>query len=281
MAGTNTTGKPRTKDYNLGRGKLYLATMDTTTGLPTEGGYRDLGNCPQFNVNVSEEEWKHFSSMQGLKQVDATATLQIELAGSFSLDELSDENQALFFNATQGTHANPATAAQVETEIIEDVVLGKWYDLRNIAGARYYDIDTAKFVFEKQGSPDVTLVENTDYELDLKMGRIFFLSTATNIVAGDAVDMTVTDDAGAVAVTEIKVFQQTEVRYVLKFIGKNAQDADKQSEFQFHQVKLKSNGDQGMISDDASQIAFNFSAEYNALADADSPVCTIRTHANS
>ena len=56
----NSTGTTQTQDYNLGRGVLYIAALDGTTGLP--GPYRDLGNAPSFALNVSVEELIHQSS---------------------------------------------------------------------------------------------------------------------------------------------------------------------------------------------------------------------------
>ena len=46
MAGPNTTGLANPNDLNLGRGIIYAAAIDSTTGLP--GAYRDLGNAPAF-----------------------------------------------------------------------------------------------------------------------------------------------------------------------------------------------------------------------------------------
>ena len=43
MPGPNTTGLPQTEDYNLGRGIIYLATINATTGKPDAGGWRDVG----------------------------------------------------------------------------------------------------------------------------------------------------------------------------------------------------------------------------------------------
>ena len=68
MPGVNTTGVPNTNDYNLGRGIVYFSLLDTN-GLPT-GGYRDLGNAPEFNVSFETETLEHQASRLGLKVTD-------------------------------------------------------------------------------------------------------------------------------------------------------------------------------------------------------------------
>ena len=57
MAGLNLTGQPNTDDYNLGRGVVYFATLDSATERPKS--YRDMGNAPEFNITVTVEDVRH------------------------------------------------------------------------------------------------------------------------------------------------------------------------------------------------------------------------------
>jgi hypothetical protein len=277
MPAPNSTGLPRTTDYFIGRGKLYFAPL--TNGIP--GAYRDLGNAPSFSISVEVETLEHQSSREGLKTVDTEVVISQKVTANFTLDEVNAENIAEFLSGESSTHTNAAIAGFAEHQMITNVVLGRWYDIKNAAGERAYDIDSADLTVEKQGAPDVPLVENTDYTLDLVMGRIFFLSTAVNCAAGDEIDVTLAADANAAAVTEVRALTQTTVSGALKFIAVNPNDGDKETEFQFHQVKLKGDGEFALISDEFASMSFTAAAERNETADADSPTLTIRTHVNS
>ena len=207
MPGPNTTGLPQTEDYNLGRGIIYLATINATTGKPDAGGWRDVGNAPEFNVTVEAETLEHRSSRQGLQVVDKEVVISQDASLNFSLDELNAENLALFFSGAKATHTNAAIAGFTEYEMITaaagGVTLGRWYDIVDSNGNRAYVIDATKLDLDN-GDDDTDLVLNTDYTLDLTMGRIFLLSTATNISAGEALDVTLTADAGAGVTSQVR-----------------------------------------------------------------------------
>jgi hypothetical protein len=135
---------------------------------------------------------------------------------------------------------------------------------------------------EKSGGPDVLLVEGTDYELDLKWGRIFFFESAVNIAAGDQVDVTLAADAGAAASTNnVKALTQTNVAVALKFIGENPANNDKTSEVTIHQIQVKAEGDLALIGEEWMTMGFTGTAERNATADPTSPFITIKSHVNS
>lgn len=271
MPGKNTLGTPKTEDYNLGRGILYFAELDSS-GMPD--GYRDLGNAPEFNLSIEKEELEHRSAREGLKTVDKTVVISQDLAFSFQLEELNHENLAALFSGETADHTNVAIAGFTkQTAMITDVVLGRWYDIVNSSGERAYDISTADLTLEVGAT---SLVENTDYTLDLTMGRIFFLSTASNATAGDEIDATLTAKAGAKTVSEVQGLTKSSVTGALKFISENPANADHNTEYQFHKITLSSEGDFSLIGDEFSTMPFTGTAQKNADADADSPTLTIR-----
>lgn len=265
-SGPNTTGKPKTEDYNLGRGILYFATLNTTTGLPDNGGFRDLGNAPEFNLSIEVETLEHQSSREGLKIVDKEVVISQDASVSFSLDEINDENVALFFAGEKATHTNVALAGFSSYEMVTTasggVTLGRWYDIVNSAGERAYDIESADLALAEESGP-TTLVENTDYELDLVNGRIFLLSTAVNIAAGEGMDVTLAANGTAKGVDEVQGLTQTNITGVLKFIAENPANNDKQTEYTFHQIELKADGDFALIGDEFTQMNFTGAAEKN------------------
>ena len=282
--GLNTTGLAVPGDYNLGRGILYLSEL--SGDLPGPGGYRDLGNAPEFNVSVETETLEHQSSRAGLKTTDKEVVISVKMTISFQLDEINFQNLAQFFSgdAVSEPDTNPAVAGVTDIRISSAVVLGRWYDLYSLAdrtGTRIMDIAKANLSVRKIASPDVTLVENTDYTVDEKNGRIFLLSGASNIAAGDAMEFTLAADAGAVKWDEVRGLTQTSVQAALKFFAENPANNDLKTEYQFHKVTLKPDGDFSLIGDDWTVMGFTAVVEKNETADANSPYVTARRHSNS
>lgn len=282
--GLNTTGLPNTADYNLGRGIIYVATL--VNGLPDDAGWRDLGNAPEFSVSNEVETLEHQSSRQGLKITDKEVTISQKINLAFSLDEINFQNLALLFSGGAFTEPtiNPAIAGFGPIDQTAAVTLGRHYDLTSLAsqaGVRAYDIQAANLTLNETSGAPVLLVEGTDYTVDEKNGRVFILSTAVNIAAGEPFSATLAADAGAEDVDEVRALTQTTVTVALKFISENPANNDEQTEYKFHQVGLKAEGDFSLIGDEFTTMGFTAVAESQPLADADSPVLTIRRHLNS
>lgn len=277
--GPNTTGKPNTADYSLGRGALYFAELDAND---RPKAYRHLGNAPEFNVSVETETLEHQSSLKGLKITDKEVVISQKLNLSVSLDELNHENLANFFSGVKATHTNVSVAGFTVWVMVPDgeLVKGRWYDIKNSTHKRAYDVDSTKLTVQTNETTPVAMVLNTDYELDEVLGRIFILSTSTvadtAIAAGKGLKVTLTADATAVAVNEVRSLTKTSVRGALKFVAENPADADKKSEYQFHKVSLKAEGDFSLIGDEFTTMQLTAVAEKNTTADGDSPTLTIR-----
>lgn len=277
----NTTGLPNTGDYSLGRGIVYEAAIDGTTELPTIAGWRDLGNATEFNVSLETEKLEHQSSRQGLKVVDKEVILSQKMTIAFTLDELNDENVANFLSGATASHTNVAIAGFTIIEMVSAVTLGRWYDIVNSSNERAYDIDTANLQLDETSGAPVLLVEGTDYTLDSKMGRVFLLTGATNIAAGEPLSVTLAADAGASPVEEIQGMTSGNIVRAIKFVGENPANSDKQREYQFHKVTLASEGDLSLIGDEYSVMAFTGAVESSVLADSAAPFVRIRDHALS
>jgi hypothetical protein len=277
----NTTGLPNTGDYTLGRGIVYESAIDSSTEKPDDGGWRDLGNATEFNVSLETEKLEHKSSRAGLQVVDKEVILSQKMTINFSLDELNDENVANFLSGTVATHTNVAIAGFADYEMIATVVLGRWYDIVASTDERAYDVETADVALTETTGAPVTLVEDTDYTLDLKNGRIFLLSTATNIAAGEPMSITLTANAGASTVEEVRGLTSGNIIRAIKFIGENPANSNKQREYQFHKVTVASEGDLSLIGDEYAIMAFSGTVESSVLADADAPYVRIRDHEDS
>jgi len=77
--------------YTLGRGILTIGEWTGVTP-PAGGGYYDVGNCPSFSVEVTEEKLEHFSYRSGTRVKDKEVSLETGYTVSFQLDEVSVKN---------------------------------------------------------------------------------------------------------------------------------------------------------------------------------------------
>jgi len=94
---------PSTQLYALGRGILSIGEW---SGDTPPGALTDVGNCPRFEVEVTEEKLDHYSSRSGLKVKDKQVVLETGYTLNFDLDEISLLNMRMFLKATVGATAN-------------------------------------------------------------------------------------------------------------------------------------------------------------------------------
>lgn len=279
---SNSTGTTQTQDYNLGRGVIYIAALDGSTGLP--GPYRDLGNAPSFSLNVSVEELIHQSSRAGLKTTDKKITISQSVGFSFVLEELSAENMALFFSGAATTATNPAVAGVAEYQASASLVKGRWYPIYHqttgVRAMNLTEVGDVTVIHDKAGAND-TLVNVTDYTVDLKMGMVFLNTTGSTAVGGNTLHITLAADAAPVAsVSQVRGATTSQVDYALKFVGVNPVDGDQQFEVELHSVQVSADGDFSLISEgDLTQMPFTGVAQQNASwLDSNSTTMTITSY---
>lgn len=282
----NTTGKPNTLDYFLGRGIVYLSELDANQ-LPS--AYRDLGNSPGFSISVESEELLHQASRTGLKVTDKRITLSQNIKLSFQIDELSHDNLALFFTGTTEFVTNPAVAGigLVGSQIVitDAVEFGRWYDLMTAydgSGVKAAWGDHTKIILRENSSGPTILDEGTDYELDLEMGRVFIKSTAVKISSGEKLEFYSAADATAPAKLELMhaLAGAAGTSYALKFIAENPANASEKIEYEFHSVTIAADGDLSLIGDDFSQAGFTGAAQKNSNVNIDATL-TVRAMTRS
>lgn len=283
MPGFNELGTPNTLDYILGRGKLFFGRNNSTTGLVDADGLRDLGNTTAFSASIEVETRDHKNSRDCLAQIDATFVLSQKINVSFTLDEINYENLSEFFSGETSTYDNPHDTTFADAVLTVDVKLGRWYELRKANGDRVYNIDAAGCVYtiEKDGSPDVLLVEGTDYTIDEQFGMVFIKTTAVNIATGDQLQWSITTGATVPQnLDQVRALQRALVEGTLVFVQDNANDCGQRNELRFHRVQLTGDGELPMIGDEESTMTLAGVAGINSLVDATSPVA-IRTYAMS
>jgi hypothetical protein len=280
MPGFNATGTPNTLDYVLGKGKILFGLINDVTGLVDKDGLRDLGNAPAFTASVEVEKRDHKNSRDCLAFVDATFVTSQKINLSFQLDEINFENLSAFFSGETSTYDNPHDVTHTDVSISLMTNLGRWYELRKANGDRVYNLNAAGVVFtiEKDAATDVLLVEGTDYEIDKRLGLVFFKTTAVNIAEGDPSIWTITTGATTPKdLDQVRTLQVSQVVGTLVFVQDNANDCGQKSEYRFHRVQLTGDGELSMIGDEEMVASFAGVAGINSLVDADSPV-GIRTY---
>ena len=115
---------PNTGNYMIGRGVLSIAEWSGGS----IGSYQDVGNCPKFEMEVTEQTVEHYSSREGTKLMDAEITIQVGYTVNFSLDEIAIKNLQMFLKATNPTtnvlRANMNTAARYAIKFVTNNAVG-------------------------------------------------------------------------------------------------------------------------------------------------------------
>lgn len=294
MPGINTTGKKNTADLTVGRGRLYASELDGNS-QPTLG-WTFLGNAPQMNISVETETLPHQDSTEGLKSTDLELTISQTVSMSLQLDELNFTNLAYFFAGETASYNNTDATGVVNGtgNLIVWETQGRWYDIykgdltptgnptANSSAERLYDIGVVTI---KNAGDVTTYVEGVDYEVDSIMGRIFIIQGGAITGAattGTPYNLDIAANASAdVSVDEVRALTRSAVSIALKFIHVNA-NGDRETEYQFHQIKVKAEGDLAAIGDEYGTLGLQGVAEKNEAAGGEaSPTLTIRTHANA
>lgn len=87
---------PNPDNYMIGKGVLSIAEI--TDG--TIGEYVDVGNCPRFEVEVTEQSIEHESSRERVRETDAEFVLRSGYNLNFVLDEFAIKNLCIFLRGS-------------------------------------------------------------------------------------------------------------------------------------------------------------------------------------
>lgn len=85
-------------NYVVGRGKLYFGQF--AAGTRFAQGQLYFGNTPELTLAQEEDVLDHYSMEGGARVKDASVTLQQDSSGSFTCDNISAANLALWFRGT-------------------------------------------------------------------------------------------------------------------------------------------------------------------------------------
>lgn len=230
-------------NLTLGRGELWFAAYKPGTTIP--GGERYIGNSPEFNLTIENENLDHFNSDHGVNEKDDSIVLSTNRTGSFTSDNIGMENLALFFLGEAKTVTT--TGATGATSTFTAVEAGLSYQLGTTNAAPSGARKVSNVAITATGV--TTPAEGTDYTVDLDLGRL-------TILAGGALvgkDVTATFDVAASTHKQV-TSGAAAIEGSLRFISFNPK-GDKIDYF-MPKVSITPNGDFAMKGDDWQILPF-------------------------
>jgi len=233
----------------LGAGKLYFDAEDANG---SKIGERYLGDTPGFEVEVTTESVETWDSDGQTAQKLLNVATKVTRMANIVCQHISNENLALFALGDVSTKAQTSTPVADEPLTVKQ---GYWYQLgvsaSNPTGVRNVSSVT---VTGSGGTPTHTV--DTDYELDLAMGRIYIVVGGG--IADDA-DILVDYTPAANSRTQVITSSAAAKFGALRFIADNTNGANR--DFYAPRVQLKPNGTLAMKSRDAS-MQMGFQCEF-------------------
>lgn len=155
----------------IGTGEFSFSPDATSAADARTKGYIDIGNIAAFTPAVEPTKEEHFGSYRGVRRKDRVIVTENSLQYQLRADEWNMKNLEILFGATVGTGHIQAAVAAAPGEVLGftavPAVIGRWYEIRAATGLRLRNITTVTF-----SSP--ALVEGTDFDVDLLLGRIRF-----------------------------------------------------------------------------------------------------------
>lgn len=251
-----------TNNYTLGRGKIYFGKFANGVYSNLPQAERYLGNTPEFSLTISETKLEHFNSDAGVKEKDASISLQTDRTGQLTTDNINTKNVALFFFGSEETLVEAGGVINDEFAAVEQ---GLHYQLgvsaQRPAGARGLAGDTddsnsagaAPKVFNATDSNSVgtPYVAGVDYTVDLETGRLFIIEGGA-ITEGSTVGVTSTIKASSYSQV---ISGTTAVAGALRYIADNPNGDN--IDYFFPYAKLSPNGDYALKGDEWQKIPFN------------------------
>ena len=247
-----------TKNYTLGRGNIYFARF-TEGEVP--GPFRFVGNTPEISLTVETEDLEHTSSDAGVNQVDDRVALSVTRTGTMVMDDIQDENLALFFfgsRSMETTASGDASGSPEDfTGVNVDDVLQLGLSDTNRVGVRNVSVTSVALTDDPAGdrAPVAALTEGTNYSVDAMNGFVTILDNATNVAlfaGGRTARVTYTVAAGSYSrVTS----GTTPVEGAMRFVEDNPKGNNNQ--WIFPKVTVTPNGDMALKSDEWRTVPFS------------------------
>lgn len=237
-------------NFVLGAGKVYFATR--TAGVLS--GEKLINETPMLSFSVKTERVQQWTSDGAIAELALDVPTKVERSGKFSCQDITDYNLALFAIGA-ATTVTTGAAAITGSAINGGVALaaGTYYQL-GLATHPHVGVRDITSVALKTGGTTHTL--NTDYTIDLELGRIYIPTGSACIGAIVTADYSTTVSSwGQMASSDSGA-----VEGALRFISDNTTGEDR--DWYFPVVVLSAEGDAELKSRDTVQLLnFGFSIQ--------------------
>lgn len=241
------------KNYTLGRGRVFFDRFPSNavvTALTRGPGERYLGNTPEFSTNSESEDLEHYDSDSGVRVKDGSVQLTLNRSGSFTCDNISAENIAMYFLGEASTVTQTSAIGVTET-FADGVKRGMFYQI-GVSTTRPAGVRGIANVVVHKGAGFSTVVSATgNYQVDEARGRIFIENAAPDIA--DATVIRVTCDYVASTREQI-VSKSTSIYGSIRFVADNPTGANR--DFFLPYVKLAPDGDYNLKGDEWQTMGF-------------------------
>lgn len=240
-------------NYTLGRGEVHFSRF--LTGTQTPAGFFYLGNTPEFNLTIEADELEHFSSDEGIRELDDSVPLEVTRSGSLITDNIDPANVALFFFGSATALTQVVVASREET--LNNIIAGHSYQLGRTPSnpSGYMGINPTGFAVDTlAGVGGTPLVVDVDYTMDFNLGVITFI--AGSLVAVTDAEITVTYAVRGSTRSRV-ISGSSPVEGAMMYISRNPKGTD--SKIYMPYVKLSPNGDYALKGDDWQQIPLSVS----------------------
>lgn len=240
------------RNFVLGAGKVYVAPYNAATGKYE--GERDLGNTPGGTITVESEVLEHWDADGATAQKVASVVTTITRRGTLSVDDIDDDNIALFVGGDAGETAQSGTTVTDESVGEGEALAGNRHYQLGMSATNPTGVREISSVSIKSDAGATTHVEGTDYEIDLTLGRI-------KVIEGGGLDgeasVTATYTRAAKSIPKVESADQASVKCRLRFIADNRNGTNR--DIVANYVDLKPSGDWNFKSTDTFQsLGFEF-----------------------
>lgn len=253
-------------DLVVGRGRLYFNRRRNGVYL----GERYLGNTTELSLSSSVDKLDHYSSDHGFKNKDKTVNIENSRSGSFTTDIISHDNIALWFG---GDRQNTVFSAQNDVvEVVNGgapVTKGYIYQLgvSDAAPQGQGGIDGTTFTIGYADAntsisagtgdistiPGVTVLNDSNYELDADRGRLYIESDAPDITGEVKLVVKYNRKAssGTVIISSDEIIEGS-----LRFESDNP--TGNQKNYFIPLITISADGDYALKGDDWQALGFTF-----------------------
>ena len=228
----------------MGKGRLYFATKNATTGQAND--FTWLGNVPKLTLNTTQADVEHKESYTGLNLTDKLIATGQKANASFTVEEFLRTNLTYFLFGTSST----VSAATVTSETVV-AKLGGYVPVANINITTWTSLVLGS-------NPSTVYVNGTDYTINLGTGMLYFPPTSTIV---DGASLRANYASGAIERVSAFTGNQNPT-YWLRFDGLNQAEDNKPVIIDVYSFRPKPVGSIELINEDFTQLDIEGMALY-------------------